>query len=203
MHIGRFVDAVRVKLIRDQSQYEARSDQMIVLGCVLALWLFAGCAHTSEVEYLSAAEIRGSIIGNSLREAESDEWELDFLVSDGDKLDGHVRARQKTASQVLGTWSIAGDLMCMKFPEALDQDSCYRFYRGRGDSILWFDEDGVLVVESELIERDETRDNKIGGISSPSRMETVTFQHGANRVVGDLSLPTEPAPYPAVVFVHG
>ncbi|MBW2693447.1 MAG: hypothetical protein JRE57_12580 [Deltaproteobacteria bacterium] len=162
-----------------------------------------GCAHTGEVEYLSADEIRVTIIDNGLEGAGPDSWREDYLSVDDTKLEGMIRGRQRSGTPYRGAWSIDGDLMCVEYPSVPQQGGCYHLSRGIEGEIFWFDEDGALAFESEWVERGAAESGALEWVSPVYRHETLTFQHGQNRVVGDLSLPDALAPYPAVVFVHG
>jgi pimeloyl-ACP methyl ester carboxylesterase len=177
--------------------------QEIVIWCAFSFHLVIGCAHTNQPMYLSSTKIQELIIGNSLKEAGSGAWQEDYLRSNGDILEGNIRGRSKVRLPYAGTWSIVGDLMCVKYPTIPDQGGCYRFSRRNGNKILWFDEAGALIDESELIEREEAEDVAAELAPPAFRQETVTFQHGQDSLVGDLSLPASDAPHPAVVFVHG
>jgi pimeloyl-ACP methyl ester carboxylesterase len=193
------------RVIREWSKFRSAVgyERAIFLWCVLSLCLFCGCIHPDEARYLSAAEIQDSIIGNSLKEAESDSWKEDYLAIDGNRLKGIIKGRSKISVPYRGTWSIDGYSMCINYPGAPDQGGCYRFSRGSGNNVLWFDEAGALAFESELIERDDPAVVVNESLLPPYRQETVTFQHGDNMLVADLNLPAGPAPYPAVVIVHG
>lgn len=203
MRIHKRFEAVRFMCKRSRYQLTIDCDHIIALWCVLFLCLVFGCAHTGEVTYLSAAEIQDSIIGNSMKEAESGSWKEDYLAVGGDRLKGIIKGRSKASVPYRGMWSIDGYSMCINYPGAPDQGGCYRFSRGNGNNVLWFDEAGALAFESELIERDDPAIVVNESVLPPYRQETVTFQHGDNMLVGDLNLPAGPAPYPAVVIVHG
>jgi pimeloyl-ACP methyl ester carboxylesterase len=172
------------------------------LGAVLLLLIF-GCAHTGEVVYLSAVEIRGTIVGNRLKGAGSDSWREDYLSVDDAKFEGIIRGRQKAGTPYRGSWSIDGNLFCVEYPSVPELGACYHLARGSEGEILWFDEAGNLAFESEWIEGGAVESGAPEWVAPAYRRETLTFPHGPNRIVGDLSLPDALAPYPAVVFVHG
>jgi hypothetical protein len=188
---------------RSQYQLTTNCEQIIAVSCFFSLCLVLGCAHTNNITYLSATEIQESIIGKGLREAGSRNWEEDYLPGGGDNLKGNIWGRSKFRLPYGGTWSIDQDSMCVEFPFIPEDSGCYRFSRGNGNRILWFDEAGALAFESELVEGDETESDAVGLAPPAFRHETVTFQHGENTLVGEISLPSGSAPYPAVAFVHG
>jgi pimeloyl-ACP methyl ester carboxylesterase len=72
----------------------------------------------------------------------------------------------------------------------------------QGNQVLWFDRAGALTYKSYLVEADRPEDfaEWMGRLVAK---QTVTFRHGSDTLVGDLRLPAGPAPYPAIVFVHG
>ena len=198
------LDADRVTRKRSQFPLATKREQIIALSCVLSLSMVCGCIHTDEVSYLSAGEIRESIIGNTLTEAETGRWKEDYLPSGEDRFEGIIRGHQRAPEGPYGgTWSIRGDSMCLKYRGFPEQSDCYRFSRRDGSKILWFNEAGELVDDTKLIERNDIGDVFVESTPQAFRKETVTFQHGNNVLVGELRLPSGPAPYPVVVFVTG
>jgi pimeloyl-ACP methyl ester carboxylesterase len=191
--------------VRDRSRFRCgvNHEQVIVRWWVVLLFLAFGCAHTGEVEYLSAAEIRETIIGNSLEGSEPDSWKEDYLSVDDEKLEGIIQGHQRSGTPYRGVWSIDGDSMCVEYPSVPEQGGCYRFSRGNENKVFWFDEDGALASESEWVERGAAESGALELVPPAYHHETLTFKHGQNLVVGELGLPDDPAPYPAVVFVHG
>ncbi len=93
--------------------------------------------------------------------------------------------------------------MCVSYSSDLDQNDCYHFSRRSENKILWFDEAGEIAFDTKLIERDDIEATVVESISPAFRKETVTFQHGNDQLVGELSLPSGPAPSPVVVFIAG
>jgi pimeloyl-ACP methyl ester carboxylesterase len=201
MGVGRRPGFVRAVRARSRFRFGIDLEQITRFGAILLL--IFGCVHTGEVEYLSAAEIRETIIDNSLKGSEPDSWKEDYFSVDDDKLEGIIQGHQRSGTPYRGAWSIDGDSMCIEYPSVPEQGGCYRFSRGNENEVFWFDEDGALSFESEWVERGAAESGALEWVSPAYRHETLTFQHGQNRVVGDLSLPTDSAPYPAVVFVHG
>jgi len=173
------------------------------IGCSVALCVSIACAHTDEVEFLSGAEIREFIVGNSLKEAESGRWREDYLPVDGDRLEGIIVGHQIDGIPYRGVWTIEGDRMCIDYTMAPDQNGCYRFSRQAGDVVLWFGDDGAEAFESRWIKRAATGSGAVEFAPPSHRQETLTFRHRENEVVGDLTFPEGSAPYPVVVFVHG
>jgi pimeloyl-ACP methyl ester carboxylesterase len=197
------LEASRFVSKRSHYQFRINCTTIMVLWCLLSLCLVCGCIHTDEIRYLSAAEIQEVIIGSSLTDADSGDWKEDYLTVDGDKLTGNITGRSKSSMPYRGMWSIVGDSMCVEYPTRPGQGGCFHFSKETGNKILWFDEAGALVFQSDLIER-----NKANGVATeltiPAfRQETVTFQHGENSLGGTLSLPTGRPPYPVILFVHG
>ena len=204
MRIGSPLNALCAMRVRRRALRETDSGWIIALCCALSACLSVGCSHTAEVDYLSADEIRQTIVGNSLREAHSGDWREDYLPFDEDRLAGIIRGHQKPPDGFYGgTWVIDTDSMCLDYPALPDQGGCYRFARGEGGEILWVDSDGAVAYESVSIERRKTDSGSAKWAPSEFRRETVRFPHGENRVVGDLRLPEGSSPYPAVAFVHG
>ena len=191
--------------MRKRTQYQSAvsCEQKIVIWCVFSLCLIFACAHTNEVSYLSTADIQESIIGKSLRDADSRNWKEEYLPGGGANLEGDIRGRSIFRLPYGGRWSIDGDSMCVEYPFMPDQSGCYRFSWRNENEVLWFDEAGVLAFESELVERGKAESDAVELASPVFRHETLTFQHGENMLVGELSLPGGSAPYSAVVFVHG
>ncbi len=204
MRTHRILDATFSS--HEQNQHVARGDSgpFIVLWCLLSLCLVCGCVHTDEARYLSAAEIQDSIIGNTLTEAETGRWKEDYLPSGADRRKGIIRGHQRAPEGPYGgTWSIRGDSLCFNYHFFPEQSGCYRFSRRDGSKILWFNEAGELADDTKLIERNDIGDVFLESTPPAFRKETVTFQHGNDQLVGELSLPSGPAPYPVVVFVAG
>jgi pimeloyl-ACP methyl ester carboxylesterase len=187
-----------------QQQFSVCIVQNIALGCLLSACLLSACITPGKTRNLTAAEIQESIIGNSLKKADSGDWKEDYLPASEDRREGMIRGHQRAPEGPYGgAWSIAGDSMCLEYPDFPEQSGCYRFSRGNGSRVLWFDEAGKLADETELIEKGDSEDVSFELLSSAFRQETVTFRHGENLLVGDLRLPNGPRPYPAIVFVAG
>jgi pimeloyl-ACP methyl ester carboxylesterase len=203
MGIDRRSTAVRAMRTRSQFLCGIGGEQIIALCCLLPLCLSIGCAHTDEVRYMSADEIRESIIGNSLRGEESGGWKEDYLAADSDELEGDIRGHSKSALPYRGRWSIVGDSMCVEYETASGQVACFRFSKEKANKIHWVDETGALAFESDLIEGGEAERATPELTNSVVKQETIVFQHRENSLVGTLSLPAGQSPFPVILFVHG
>jgi hypothetical protein len=193
------------RVIREQNQHPFVTGfgPIAFFGCLLSICLTGACTVAPKVGYLTGAQIQESIIGESLAGAGPALWKEQYLPIDNERREGEIKGRSNSGPPYGGTWSIVGDRMCVVYPRNPDASGCSRLARGKGNKILWFDETGVLEDESELIETGQTGDLPSEMARQTFRQETVTFQHGENMLVGDFRLPAGPAPYPAVVFVHG
>ena len=93
--------------------------------------------------------------------------------------------------------------MCVEYEDAPDQVDCFRFSKEQTNRILWFDETGALAFASDLVEGYEAEGVTAESTTSAFQQETIEFQHGANSLVGTLSLPAGQPPFPVILFVHG
>ncbi len=144
MDIGRVIRA------HNQRPFAAEIRLIALFGCLLFICLAAACAGTREVKYLTASEIQESIIGTRLKEVDSDLWKEHFIPGEGEGLTGDIRGSD-TGGPYRGRWSISGDSMCIEYPLAPEENGCYRFSKRKGNKILWFDKDGAIDFESELV----------------------------------------------------
>jgi len=211
MHSDGHLNDTYVSGQQRQHQTPACAVQNILIGYLFSVCLLAACLTPEKTHYLTADEIEEAIVGNSAKGAEPGGWKEEYIPYADNRREGMIRGRSREGAYP-GAWSIVGDSMCLEYPDATEglehplspeEDSCYRLSRGSESKILWFDKAGELAFEAELIERSKAEAITVESAFPDFRKETITFQDGENVLVGDLSLPDAPAPYPAVVFVDG